>query len=94
MKIYVEIPEDVDGGWMKEKLKSRKQETAKDDNLIIVGFQHSLSAKDSRGPDHAVLLKWIHISSINQAAAEGVCLRDLLCDSVAPSLRGHDYALL
>jgi hypothetical protein len=57
MKIYVKIPEDVDDGWMKGKPKSRKQEIAKDDNLIIAGLRHSLSARGSRGPDHAVFLK-------------------------------------
>jgi hypothetical protein len=55
MKIYVKIPEDVDDGWMKGEPKSRKQDIAKDDNLIIAGLRHNLSAKGSRGPDHAVL---------------------------------------
>jgi hypothetical protein len=57
MQVYVEILEDVDDGGMKGKPKSRKQEIAKDDNLIIAGLRHGLSARGSRGPDHAVLLK-------------------------------------
>jgi hypothetical protein len=57
MKIYAKIPEDVDDGWMKGKPKSLKQEIAKDDDLIIVGLRHSLSARGSRSHDHAVLLK-------------------------------------
>jgi hypothetical protein len=57
MQVYVEIPEDVDDGGMKGKSKPRKQEIAKDDNLIITGLRHSLSARGSCGPDHAVLLK-------------------------------------
>jgi hypothetical protein len=93
MQVYVEIPKDVDDGGM-GKPKPRKQEIAKDDNLIIAGFRYGLSARCSRGPDHAVLLKRIHISSVDLASAEGVRLRDFLCGSVMPSLRGHDYALL
>jgi hypothetical protein len=44
MQVYVEIPEDVDDGRMKGEPKSRKQEIAKDDNLIIAGLRHSISA--------------------------------------------------
>jgi hypothetical protein len=57
MQVYVEIPEDVADGRMKGEPKSRKQEIPKDDNLIITGLRHSLSARGSRSPDHAVLLK-------------------------------------
>jgi hypothetical protein len=57
MQVYVEVPEDVDDGCMKGESKPRKQEIAKDDNLIVTGLRHSLSAGGSRGPDHAVLLK-------------------------------------
>jgi hypothetical protein len=57
MQLYVEIPEDVNDGGMTGKPKSCKQEIAEDDNLIIVGLRHDLSARGSRGPDHAVLLK-------------------------------------
>jgi hypothetical protein len=57
MKIYVKIPEDVDNGWMKGKPKSHKQEIVKDNDLIITGLRHSLSARGSCGHDHAVLLK-------------------------------------
>jgi hypothetical protein len=57
MQVYVEIPEDVDDGGMKGKPKPRKQEIAEDDNLIIAGLRYGLSARGSRGPDHAVLLK-------------------------------------
>jgi hypothetical protein len=57
MQVYVEIPKDVDDGGMKGKLKPRKQEITEDDNLIIAGLRYGLSARGSRGPDHAVLLK-------------------------------------
>jgi hypothetical protein len=57
MEVYAEVPEDVDDGWMKGEPKARKQEIAKDDNLVVTRLRHSLSARGSRGPDHAVLLK-------------------------------------
>jgi hypothetical protein len=57
MQVHVEVPEDVDNGRMKGEPKPRKQEIAKDDNLIVTRLRHSLSARGSRGPDHAVLLK-------------------------------------
>jgi hypothetical protein len=57
MQVYVEVPEDVDDGWIKGEPKPGKQEITKDDNLVVTRLRHSLSARGSRGPDHAVLLK-------------------------------------
>jgi hypothetical protein len=57
VQVYVEIPEDVDDGGMKGEPKPRKQEIAEDNNLIITGLRYGLSARGSRGLDHAVPLK-------------------------------------
>jgi hypothetical protein len=38
MQVHVEVPEDVDNGRMKGESKPRKQEIAKDDNLIVTRF--------------------------------------------------------
>jgi hypothetical protein len=94
MQIYVEVPEDVDDGWVKGESKPSKQEIAKNDNFIIARLRHGLFAGGPHGPDHAILLKCVHVGSVNQASAEGVRLENHLCGSVAPPLQGHDYALL
>jgi hypothetical protein len=69
MQIYVEVPEDVDDGWVKGESKPSKQEIAKDDNFIIAGLRHGLLTGKPCGPDHAILLKSVHVSSLNQASA-------------------------
>jgi hypothetical protein len=93
VQVYVEIPEDIDGGGMKGEPKSCVQEIAEDDNFVVARLRYSLPARGSSGPDHAVLLKRAHIGFVDLAPAEGVRLWDFLCDSVAPSLRGHGCAL-
>jgi hypothetical protein len=40
-----------------------------------------------------VLHKRAHIGTVNLASVEGVRLRDLLCDCIASSLRGHECDL-
>jgi hypothetical protein len=94
MKVYVEVPEDVDNGWVKGKPKPSKQEIAKDDNFILVGFRHGFSTGSPRGTDHAVLLESVHISVVNQTSAEGIRLWNLFCNGTTPSLRGHDHKLI
>jgi hypothetical protein len=94
MKIYVEVTEDVDNSWVKGKPKPTEQEIAKDDNFIIAGFRYGFSTGRPRGTDHSVLLKSVHIGVVNQTSSEGIRLRILFSNSIAPSLWGHDYELL
>jgi hypothetical protein len=86
MQIYVELPEDVDDGWMKGKPKPSEQEIAKDDNFILAGLQHDFPTGSPRGTDHAVLLKSVHVDPVNQASGEGVRLRNLFHNSIALSV--------
>jgi hypothetical protein len=74
---------------VKEEPKPRVQEIAEDDDLIVVRPRYGLSARGSSGPNHAVLLKRTHIGPVDLASAEGVRLRDLLCDNIALSIWGH-----
>jgi hypothetical protein len=89
VQVYVEIQEDIDDGGVKGEPKPRKQEIPKDDDLIVARLRYGLPARGSSSPNHAVLLKETHIGPVDLASAEGVRLRDFLCDSVAPSLWGH-----
>jgi hypothetical protein len=94
MQIYVEIPEDVDDSWMKWEPKPGKQQIPKDNNFILVGLRHGLPSGSPRSPDHAVFLMGGYVAPIYQAPSEGIRLRNFLRDSIASSLRGHDYELL
>jgi hypothetical protein len=89
VQVYVEVAEDIDDGRVKGEPKPRKQEIPEDDDLIVARLRYGLPARGSRGPNHAVPLKGAHIGSVDLASAEGVHLRDFLCDNVAPSLWGH-----
>jgi hypothetical protein len=90
VQVYVEVPEDIDDGGVKGEPKPRKQEIPEDDDLIVARLRYGLPAWGSSGPNHAVLLKGAHVSSVDLASAEGVSLRDFLCNSVASSLWGMD----
>jgi hypothetical protein len=94
MQIDVEIPEDVDNNWMKREPKPGEQQIPKDDNFVLMGLRHGLPTGIPRCPDHAVLLKGGYVTPVYQAPSEGVRLQNLLRDSIAPSLRSHDYELL
>jgi hypothetical protein len=78
---------------VKGESKPRVQEIAEDDDLIVARPWYGLPARGSSGPNHAVLHKRAHIGTVDLASAEGVRLRDLLCDSIAPSLWGHECDL-
>jgi hypothetical protein len=93
VQVYIKVLEDIDDGVVKGEPKPRKQEIPEDDNLIVARLRYGLPARGSRGPNHVVPLKRAHIGSIDLASVEGVRLRDFLCNSVAPSLRGHGCAL-
>jgi hypothetical protein len=93
VQVYVEVPEDIDDGEVKGEPKPRKQKIPEDDKLIVARLRYSLPARGSCGPNHAVLLKGAHIGSIDLASAEGVRLRDFLCDSITPLLWGHGCVL-
>jgi hypothetical protein len=89
VQVYVEVLEDTDDGGVKGEPKPRKQEVPEDDDLIVMRLRYGLPSRGTRGPNHVVPLKGAHIGSIDLASAEGVRLRDFLCDSVTPSLWGQ-----
>jgi hypothetical protein len=93
VQVYIEVPKDIDDSAVKGELKPRKQKIPEDENFIVARLRYDLPARGSRSPNHAVPLKRAHIGSVDLASAEGVRLRDFLCDSFAPSLRGHGCAL-
>jgi hypothetical protein len=77
MKIYVEVTEDVDNGWVKGKPKPSEHEIAKDENFIIAGIRHGFFTGSPRGTDHVVLLESVQVGAVNQTWTEGIRLQNL-----------------
>jgi hypothetical protein len=90
VQVNVEVPEDIDDGGVKGEPKPRKQEIPEDDDLVVARLRYGLPTRGSGGPNHVVLVKRAHIDPVDLVAAKGVCLRDFLCDGVAPSFWAMD----
>jgi hypothetical protein len=92
VQVDVEVPKDVDDGGVQGKPKTRVQQVAEDDDLVVARSRYSLPARGSAGPDHAVLHQSADVGTVDLAPTERVGLRDLL--ATASRLRfGAMYAI-